>query len=569
MKKIILALLISLLPLTAGAVSTSWDYGTSTNILQPLTNQRTANVKVPTLTATSSIYSPVVFSDYLRCDVVANPTCYQTIVDPVNLSFGAWIDGVRRLTFGSNSITNPVASLGMSDSNSLILESAGGTTALADFSVTVPTTFSNGTLTSDGDFVAHGDSTLGITTINDTLTVNSSSNLNGLVCISGDCRSSWPTGSLSGTGATSSLTYWTGASTLAGTTTPTANAFVASSAAATSTFAGPVAIGNVNSNGFLVTNGALASTTLAVDTTGVQGGYVGIGSAPVANRRLTVDASGVNSGLVITQNHATTRVPLPLTLQADLTMGWTGASSISAGARTFFATLTDNRTVISGSSDTVRGLNASVSTAPVYTTSSTLNALAQGGLYTTSDSSTFAGTANPSTKTYDTIRVSPSTAIIASSTQAVTHNSYGVHGDWQIGGTHRDTSGAVNETMYTFSSELVSAGSLGNFPSTFNTTAYNFYAGIGATNGIDTAWGFYNATSSNNMLGYGSTLVGTTTALGTEKLNLTSTATTTQVIDSSSVTQGACIKLKDTDGVGFTYVSANNGVLTASTASCL
>ena len=51
-------------------------------------------------------------------------------------------------------------------------------------------------------------------------------------------------------------------------------------------------------------------------------------------------------------------------------------------------------------------------------------------------------------------------------------------------------------------------------------------------------------------------------------LDLYSTGTTTQRIDSNSVTKGACIALKDTDGVGYTYVYGNNGALTASTVAC-
>lgn len=46
-------------------------------------------------------------------------------------------------------------------------------------------------------------------------------------------------------------------------------------------------------------------------------------------------------------------------------------------------------------------------------------------------------------------------------------------------------------------------------------------------------------------------------------------ATSSQRIDTDSVTKGACLVMKDMDGVGYTYVTANNGVLTASQTSCL
>ena len=67
--------------------------------------------------------------------------------------------------------------------------------------------------------------------------------------------------------------------------------------------------------------------------------------------------------------------------------------------------------------------------------------------------------------------------------------------------------------------------------------------------------------NTNNRIGIGTTSPATL-------LDIFSTATTTQTIDSDSITQGACIKLKDMDGVGYTYVYGNNGTLTASTISC-
>lgn len=47
-----------------------------------------------------------------------------------------------------------------------------------------------------------------------------------------------------------------------------------------------------------------------------------------------------------------------------------------------------------------------------------------------------------------------------------------------------------------------------------------------------------------------------------------STATSTISLDSNSASQGSCIEMKDSDGVGYTYITANDGVLTASTVSC-
>lgn len=62
--------------------------------------------------------------------------------------------------------------------------------------------------------------------------------------------------------------------------------------------------------------------------------------------------------------------------------------------------------------------------------------------------------------------------------------------------------------------------------------------------------------------------VGIGTTSPAHALDLFSTATTTMRVDSSSITQGSCLALKDSDGVGYTYVTANNGVLSASVTPC-
>ena len=71
--------------------------------------------------------------------------------------------------------------------------------------------------------------------------------------------------------------------------------------------------------------------------------------------------------------------------------------------------------------------------------------------------------------------------------------------------------------------------------------------------------------NSNLILNSTSSLgVGTTTPSG--KLHVFSNSTTTIIFDSS--TQGACLKLKDSDGSGYTYCTANNGTLSCTTTPC-
>jgi len=66
--------------------------------------------------------------------------------------------------------------------------------------------------------------------------------------------------------------------------------------------------------------------------------------------------------------------------------------------------------------------------------------------------------------------------------------------------------------------------------------------------------------------------VGVGTSTSPTNINLdvySSNATSSARLDTNSATKGSCIVMKDFDGVGYTYVVANNGVLTASTNSCL
>lgn len=75
-----------------------------------------------------------------------------------------------------------------------------------------------------------------------------------------------------------------------------------------------------------------------------------------------------------------------------------------------------------------------------------------------------------------------------------------------------------------------------------------------------------NSTTSLNHYVGGSLAVGTTTP--SSLFQVFSTATTTMSLDSNSVTRGTCIEMKDSDGVGYTYISAKNGTLYSSTVSC-
>lgn len=106
----------------------------------------------------------------------------------------------------------------------------------------------------------------------------------------------------------------------------------------------------------------------------------------------------------------------------------------------------------------------------------------------------------------------------------------------------------------------------------------NQQAGIQLSKDDVARWVLYTGVSSTDLRFYstadmitiqadGDMGIGTTSPA--TKLDVYSTATTTATIDSIHATRGGCIKLKDYDGSGYTYIVANNGTLTASTNSCL
>jgi len=103
---------------------------------------------------------------------------------------------------------------------------------------------------------------------------------------------------------------------------------------------------------------------------------------------------------------------------------------------------------------------------------------------------------------------------------------------------------ANNSFMYSYPDSKLTIGTFGNADLTLGT----------------------NSSAVMTITGAGNIGIGTTTP--DKLLTVSSSGTTTQSIDSTSITKGACLKLKDADGVGYTYMSANNGVITASTLSC-
>jgi hypothetical protein len=130
-----------------------------------------------------------------------------------------------------------------------------------------------------------------------------------------------------------------------------------------------------------------------------------------------------------------------------------------------------------------------------------------------------------------------------------------------------------------FGSYALSANVTGNY-----NTALGDNAGMNSLGGSNVFIGHesgYNEIGSNklyisnsitNNLIYGDfstgkVSIGTTTAPSTLDV-YSHTATSTLQVDSGTGEKGACLKMKDSDGVGYTYVTFNNGTMTATTSPC-
>lgn len=111
----------------------------------------------------------------------------------------------------------------------------------------------------------------------------------------------------------------------------------------------------------------------------------------------------------------------------------------------------------------------------------------------------------------------------------------------------------------------------------FNLTSTSTYPGSGivfnnnmALSSNDNASTTISTISQDYMffVGGSTNRIGIATSTPGKLVDIFSTGTTTLRLDSNSTSKGACWPMKDSDGSGYTYITANNGTLTASTVDC-
>ncbi len=135
-----------------------------------------------------------------------------------------------------------------------------------------------------------------------------------------------------------------------------------------------------------------------------------------------------------------------------------------------------------------------------------------------------------------------------------------------------DTSGGSNTGIGYGAGYAITSGSnniLLGYQAAGNLTTGSNNIIIGYDISAPSAAGNYKLNIGNAIYGDLSTgYIGIGTTTPASLLHIYSTATTTEIIDSSSATKGGCLKIKDVDGSGYTYCVVNNGTLTCSTNSC-
>ena len=111
-----------------------------------------------------------------------------------------------------------------------------------------------------------------------------------------------------------------------------------------------------------------------------------------------------------------------------------------------------------------------------------------------------------------------------------------------------------------------SAGGLGLGTAAVNNQRLTVRSGNIAGNAVFTL--FEDSTGADRVVFREEGQVGIGTSTPGTLLDVFSTGTSTVRVDSNNASRGSCLVMKDRDGVGYTYITANDGVLTASTVSC-
>lgn len=134
----------------------------------------------------------------------------------------------------------------------------------------------------------------------------------------------------------------------------------------------------------------------------------------------------------------------------------------------------------------------------------------------------------------------------------------------------QDGVGAVGGTIHYFNSSWSNSGNAAYNPNTWNFTSYGAGGYSFATNlAAPIKWYQGGLTTSSEKMRIdtnGNLGIGTTTPANL--VSVSSAATTTMFIDSTSATKGTCLVLKDAGSASYTFCTTNAGTLSCSTVDC-
>lgn len=291
----------------------------------------------------------------------------------------------------------------------------------------------------------------------------------------------------------------------------------------------------------------LGSATLVLPA---QGG-TGLATKPTAGQLLVGNASGTYSlAASTTLPYVATEVD-PVWTAASSSYGLKSNTNVWTGSNSFTQTLNGAAATFSGNVTTT-GLVSNGTVSATGGNSTNWNTAYGWGNHASAGYLTASGAANLTNKTGNISQWTNNSGYLTAESDPI----------WLAAST--------SYAKLSSNNVFTGANTFG-VTSTFNTLTYYFPSSHGAGTRYLSNDGTGNLTWASISGGGDAFLANTQTFTGLNtfyNLAVTSTATTTISVDTSGAGKGACLKLKDRDGVGYTYLSVDNGIAYFSTNPC-
>lgn len=580
----------------ANAAPVSWDFNAGTQILQPLQSGWSAVVKGSYFQATSTTASIFPAANITRLSNLTSNGFVKTSGGDGTLSVDTGTYPTGSGTLGQVAYWSPTNVL--TGNNNLFWDSASNYLGVGIntpvTSLHASTTLTAGSATASTTLRLTGALNSGAWTVGQVIGgvefYNTDASGSG-AGVRGFMRSyalnaggsNWAIGignSTSNAAPTEKLTILNTGATAIGSTTPNHFFTVVGGSAASSAATFPISMGadpSASNTGFGLgifngLTGGLAGLQGYIRTTGLATGYVlqpyggnvGIGIQSTPQQALTIGSQITSTArslvLTVTTIGAPTVTP--------------SASGGSMADGTYYYVIT---AVTGNGGTTERGTESAAATVSGGGGSGSValswSAPAGGGadsynIYRTTTSGTYGATTfitNTTATSYTDTANAPTSGTPATFATAYLAKIAASGNSWLNGGNlgiGTTTPQWLLNPMSSSASQLSLSAGAGIGQWAFRNAGGNFYLSTTTVAGTATT-----SVSALSILG-SSGNIGIATSAPGHLLDVFSIGTSTLRIDSNSTTRGSCLILKDSDGVGYTYVTANDGVLTASTVAC-